>query len=255
MLSSPLRARRQQPTLLNGISGSYEDKTSDFLCPVCFDIIEEAHITRCGHTFCFRCIARALEVHHRCPKCSVTLSGIESTIPNFLLNELISKYKSRLKAAKELGLDGGHLSPNLDGLKDLEACESSNLSLGDVNAMLQVLQQRKQRLEAESYATQNKLLFEFLKSLLRLKERQQCEIAKEVSILKKDIEEVEDILSADNAEVVKKEAVVPESFSSVHQETTQSSFSLRNQIVQVKNIWRLSLQLGNTPFCTTSNRI
>lgn len=275
LFSSPVRAqptKQQHPTILNGISGSFEDKTNDFLCPICFDVIEEAHITRCGHTFCYRCIAKALEVNHRCPKCSFALAGIEHTFPNFLLNELISKYKSRLKAAEELGLSpdycaaferSGAVSQSgggADSLKELVASESNNLSLPDVNVMLEVLQQRKLRLEAESCATQNKLLYEFLKSLLRLKERQLCDITKEVSILRRDIDEVEDILRGSEAKStssesaallqkeggddspVKKEAVVPErqemvrceSFNSVHKnmETTQSSFSLRNQIVQ-----------------------
>lgn len=267
MFSSPLRGRsaKQHPTMLTGISGSFEDKTNDFLCPICFDIIEEAHITRCGHTFCYRCIAKALEINHRCPKCSFALAGIEHTFPNFLLNELVSKYKSRLKAAEELGLsvdypfDKGHssLQGSADGLKDFVATESHNLSLPDVNAMLDVLQRRKLSLEAESYTTQNKLLYEFLKNLLRLKERQLCDITKEVTIIKKDIDEVKHLLSStemtknliekmDDAsnedQTQRKEAVVPdrkelqqsESFNSVPKstKTTQSSFTLRNQIVQ-----------------------
>lgn len=265
MFSSPVRMRpmkRQHPTVLSGISGTFEDKTNDFLCPICFDVIEEAHITRCGHTFCFRCISKALEVNHRCPKCSFALAGIEHTFPNFLLNELIAKYKSRLKAAEELGLSpdypfdrAGGSQNAADGLKDFVASESQNLSLPDVNVMLEVLQQRKQRLEAESCATQNKLLYEFLKSLLRLKERQLCDITKEVGIIKKDIEEVEEILKSSDSKsstssfekttsdtISKKEAVVPdrkdlnraESFNSIHKnmEITQSSFSLRNQIIQ-----------------------
>ncbi len=265
LFSSPVRMRpikRQHPTVLSGISGSFEDKTNDFLCPICFDIIEEAHITRCGHTFCYRCIAKALELNHRCPKCSFALAGIEHTFPNFLLNELIAKYKSRLKMAEELGLSpdypfekGQTSQSSADGLKDFVASESHNLTLPDVNVMLEVLQKRKQYLEAESCATQNKLLYEFLKSLLRLKERQLCDISKEVGIIKKDIEEVEDILkdseeqtsstafekTADD-QTTKKEAVVPdrkelarcESFNSIHRgiEITQSSFSLRNQIIQ-----------------------
>ena len=149
MFSSPVRTRplkRQHPAVLSGISGSYEDKTNDFLCPICFDIIEEAHITRCGHTFCFRCISKALEMNHRCPKCSFALAGIEHTFPNFLLNELIAKYKSRLKAAEELGLspdytfDKSGNSNVIDGLRDFIATESHNLSLPDVNVMLEVLQ-------------------------------------------------------------------------------------------------------------------
>ena len=33
---------------LNGIKNSFEKTDSSFLCPVCFEVIIEAHITKCG---------------------------------------------------------------------------------------------------------------------------------------------------------------------------------------------------------------
>lgn len=34
------------------------ERKNDFTCPICFEIIEEASITRCGHTFCYQCILK-----------------------------------------------------------------------------------------------------------------------------------------------------------------------------------------------------
>lgn len=39
-------------------------------CAVCFDVITEAATTRCGHSFCRRCILECLNVKHVCPACN-----------------------------------------------------------------------------------------------------------------------------------------------------------------------------------------
>nr|CAD7198084.1 unnamed protein product [Timema douglasi]CAD7264708.1 unnamed protein product [Timema shepardi]CAD7400306.1 unnamed protein product [Timema poppensis]CAD7576796.1 unnamed protein product [Timema californicum] len=199
--STPQRSRpmkRQHPAVLNGIGGSFEDKNNDYLCPICFELIEEAHITRCGHTFCFRCISKSLEINGRCPKCSSVLGGLEQVFPNFLLNELITKYKTRILGVSELqslrDTAGDPIIGPADGLRDFVATESQNLTLPDVNLILEVLTQRKHLLEAESCAAQNKLLHEFLKHLLQQKEEQLSQLAKEVALIKKDMDEVEGIL-------------------------------------------------------------
>lgn len=57
-------------------------------CPICFELINEATITRCGHTYCSRCILKSIEITKKCPKCNQSLT-VEQTFPNFLLNELI----------------------------------------------------------------------------------------------------------------------------------------------------------------------
>lgn len=185
--------------VLHRISGTLGDKNNDYLCPICFEVIDEAHITRCGHTFCYRCIVKSLEVTGRCPKCSSTLTQ-QDIFPNFLLHELISKYKTRIKGLAELGsytADGRTRDmslPACDGLRDIVAAESGNLTLADVNVILEVLTQRKHLLEAETCAAQNKLLHEFLKHLLQQKEEQKNQLQKEIALIKRDMEEVENIL-------------------------------------------------------------
>lgn len=190
------------PNVLHGIGGSLEDKNNDYLCSICFEVINEAHITRCGHTFCYRCITNSLEANGRCPKCSFAL-GQQDIFPNFLLNELVSKYKTRMKGIADSGSSRGYrvgglqtdtLEPVKYGMRDLIAAETANLTLPDVNVMLEVLTQRKRLLEAESCATKNKLLYEFLKHLLDQKEEQRNQLTREVVLIKRDMEEVENIL-------------------------------------------------------------
>lgn len=193
--SSSVRTPKSQ----RPVSQSSENKNNEYMCPICFHLIEEAHITRCGHTFCYTCISKTIEVNGRCPKCNFSLPNIEYVIPNFLLNELIKKHKLKVNGIEALGMTRESVSGDIgqvqaDGLRDFVAAESQHLSLPDVNIMLEVLTQRKHLLEAESCAAQNKLLHEFLKQLLQQKEDQKNQLVREVALIKKDIEEVENIL-------------------------------------------------------------
>ncbi|XP_055317162.1 E3 ubiquitin-protein ligase COP1-like isoform X1 [Sitodiplosis mosellana] len=188
---------------LNGIGSTVENKNVDFLCPICFDLIIEAHITRCGHTFCFRCITKSVEIFKRCPKCSYTLSTCENIFPNYLLDELITKYKIKKQIHDKI--IGGRtsrgatvveeaLGPAGDGLKNFLTSESQKLTLPDVNIIMDILQQRKQLLEAESNTAQNRLLYDFLKQLLQLKEKKKTLIENEIDLIQKDLAEVEFLL-------------------------------------------------------------
>lgn len=186
---------------LNGIGSTVENKNVDYLCPICFDLIIEAHITRCGHTFCFRCITKSVEIFKRCPKCSYTLSTCENIFPNYLLDELITKYKIKKQIHDKIiggrtsrGVVEEALGPAGDGLKNFLTSESQKLTLPDVNIIMDILQQRKQLLEAESNTAQNRLLYDFLKQLLQLKEKKKTQIETEIDLIQKDLAEVEFLL-------------------------------------------------------------
>ncbi|KYN23336.1 E3 ubiquitin-protein ligase RFWD2 [Trachymyrmex cornetzi] len=200
--------------VLQRMTGILEDKSNDYMCPICFDLIDTAYITRCGHTFCHHCIVKCLEIKDRCPKCSFTLSE-QDIFPNFLLDELVSKYKTRTKGLAQLGsyadnsrhraAGNDSSAPVSDGLRSIVAAESANLTLPDVNVMLEVLTQRKHLLEAETCTAQNKLLHEFLKHLLQQKEEQKNQLQKEVALIKKDMEEVENILKDVQSKSIRRE--------------------------------------------------
>lgn len=205
-------------------SNTTEEK-AEYQCPICFHLIEEAHITRCGHTFCFTCISKTIETIGRCPKCNYALTSNEHIIPNFLLNELIGKHKLKMNGMEALGAS----DVQADGLRDFVASESQHLSLPDVNIMLEVLTQRKHLLEAESCAAQNKLLHEFLKQLLQQKEDQKNQLTREVALIKKDIDEVENILR----EVHEKCPTLEDVQKAVGNESDATVVAMKNEMINL----------------------
>ncbi|PKU42168.1 e3 ubiquitin-protein ligase rfwd2 isoform x2 [Limosa lapponica baueri] len=160
-----------------------------FSSPICFDMIEEAYMTKCGHSFCYKCIHQSLEDNNRCPKCNYVVDNIDHLYPNFLVNELILKQKQRSEE-KRLKLDhsNGH---RWQIIQDLLGTDQDNLDLANVNLMLELLVQKKKQLEAESHAAQLQILMEFLKVARRNKREQLEQIQKELSVLEEDIKRVE----------------------------------------------------------------
>uniref|UniRef100_A0A3B3UWT6 COP1 E3 ubiquitin ligase n=1 Tax=Poecilia latipinna TaxID=48699 RepID=A0A3B3UWT6_9TELE len=156
-----------QAPLYNGLLNSYEDKSNDFVCPICFEMIEEAHMTKCGHSFCFKCIRQSLEDSNRCPKCNYIVDNVDQLYPNFLVNELILKQKQRSEE-KRLKLDHPNW-PRWQVFQDILSPDQENLDLANVNLMLELLVQKKKQLEAESQAAQRQILMEFLKEARRNK--------------------------------------------------------------------------------------
>uniref|UniRef100_A0A3Q1FKS0 COP1 E3 ubiquitin ligase n=1 Tax=Acanthochromis polyacanthus TaxID=80966 RepID=A0A3Q1FKS0_9TELE len=155
--------RLHQAPLYNGLLNSYEDKSNDFVCPICFEMIEEAHMTKCG----FKCIRQSLEDSNRCPKCNYIVDNVDQLYPNFLVNELILKQKQRSEE-KRLKLDHPNGS-RWQVFQDVLSPDQENLDLANVNLMLELLVQKKKQLEAESQAAQRQILMEFLKEARRNK--------------------------------------------------------------------------------------
>ncbi|XP_054069174.1 E3 ubiquitin-protein ligase COP1 isoform X5 [Rissa tridactyla] len=173
------RKRPLLTPLCNGLINSYEDKSNDFVCPICFDMIEEAYMTKCGHSFCYKCIHQSLEDNNRCPKCNYVVDNIDHLYPNFLVNELILKQKQRSEE-KRLKLDhsNGH---RWQIIQDLLGTDQDNLDLANVNLMLELLVQKKKQLEAESHAAQLQILMEFLKVARRNKREEMSGLYSPVS--------------------------------------------------------------------------
>uniref|UniRef100_A0A3P8X2D4 COP1 E3 ubiquitin ligase n=1 Tax=Cynoglossus semilaevis TaxID=244447 RepID=A0A3P8X2D4_CYNSE len=165
--SSSRKKSLHQAPLHNGLLNSYEDKSNDFVCPICFEMIEEAYMTKCGHSFCFKCIRRSLEDSNRCPKCNYIVDNVDQLYPNFLVNELILKQKQRSEE-KRLKLDHPNGS-RWQVFQDVLSPDQENLDLANVNLMLELLVQKKKQLEVESQAAQRQILMEFLKEARRNK--------------------------------------------------------------------------------------
>ncbi|KAM9427452.1 E3 ubiquitin-protein ligase COP1 isoform 2-T2 [Salvelinus alpinus] len=180
-----------QAPLYNGLLNSYEDKSNDFVCPICFEMIEEAHMTKCGHSFCYKCIRQSLEDSNRCPKCNYIIDNVDQLYPNFLVNELILKQKQR-SDEKRLKMDHPNGS-RWQVFQDVLGTDQENLDLANVNLMLELLVQKKKQLEAESQAAQRQILMEFLKEARRNKREQLEQLQKELNFLEEDIKRVEEM--------------------------------------------------------------
>ncbi|XP_064793514.1 E3 ubiquitin-protein ligase COP1-like isoform X3 [Oncorhynchus masou masou] len=180
-----------QAPLYNGLLNSYEDKSNDFVCPICFEMIEEAHMTKCGHSFCYKCIRQSLEDSNRCPKCNYIIDNVDQLYPNFLVNELILKQKQR-SDEKRLKMDHPNGS-RWQVFQDVLGTDQENLDLANVNLMLGLLVQKKKQLEAESQAAQRQILMEFLKEARRNKREQLEQLQKELNFLEEDIKRVEEL--------------------------------------------------------------
>ncbi|XP_010865365.1 E3 ubiquitin-protein ligase COP1 isoform X1 [Esox lucius] len=193
--SSSSGSSRKRPLhhapLYNGLLNSYEDKSNDFVCPICFEMIEEAHMTKCGHSFCYKCIRQSLEDSNRCPKCNYIIDNVDQLYPNFLVNELILKQKQR-SDEKRLKMDHPNGS-RWQVFQDVLGTDQENLDLANVNLMLELLVQKKKQLEAESQAAQRQILMEFLKEAKRNKREQLEQLQKELNFLEEDIKRVEEI--------------------------------------------------------------
>ncbi|KAL0613773.1 LOW QUALITY PROTEIN: E3 ubiquitin-protein ligase COP1 [Plecturocebus cupreus] len=83
-----LGSSRKQPLLAlplcNRIINSYKGNSNDFRCPICFDMIEEAYMTKCGHSFCYKYIHHSLDDNNRCTKCNYVVDSTNHLYPNLL---------------------------------------------------------------------------------------------------------------------------------------------------------------------------
>ena len=52
-----------------------ETNESNMECPICFEFIGEKNccVTECGHSFCFKCVTKALTMNNACPCCRAQL--------------------------------------------------------------------------------------------------------------------------------------------------------------------------------------
>ena len=64
-----------------------DEVDKDLLCPICMEIIKDAFLTACGHSFCYMCIVTHLHNKNDCPCCGHHLTS-NQLFPNFLLDKV-----------------------------------------------------------------------------------------------------------------------------------------------------------------------
>lgn len=71
------------------VAGQSEPTDKELLCPICMQIIKDAFLTSCGHSFCYMCIITHLDNKSDCPCCASSLTT-NQLYPNFLLDKVYS---------------------------------------------------------------------------------------------------------------------------------------------------------------------
>eukprot|EP00667_Euglena_gracilis_P030616 EG_transcript_42567 len=56
-------------------------------CPICFELMRDAVVTSCGHSFCHACATHNCPRGAPCPSCRTAVAAV---IPNYFIRELIA---------------------------------------------------------------------------------------------------------------------------------------------------------------------
>ncbi|KAI3495159.1 hypothetical protein L1887_37359 [Cichorium endivia] len=152
----------------------------DLLCPICMQIIKDAFLTSCGHSFCYLCIVTHLQNKSDCPSCASYLTTTQ-IFPNFLLNKLLIKASARHIAK--------HASPTEQLRQALQ--QGCDVSVKEVDILLALLAEKKRKMEQEEAETNLQIMREFLHCLRKQKLEELNEIQNDLQYIKEDINAVE----------------------------------------------------------------
>lgn len=88
----PLSVVPPPPAPESAVSGdelvvSPTEADKDLMCPICMQMIKDAFLTACGHSFCYMCIITHLRNKSDCPCCGRHLTN-NQLYPNFLLDKV-----------------------------------------------------------------------------------------------------------------------------------------------------------------------
>uniref|UniRef100_A0A2N9ER89 RING-type domain-containing protein n=1 Tax=Fagus sylvatica TaxID=28930 RepID=A0A2N9ER89_FAGSY len=157
-----------------------DDVDKDMLCPICMQIITDAFLTACGHSFCYMCIVTHLSNKSDCPCCSHFLTS-SHIFPNFLLDKLLKKNSARQIAKSASPFK--HLQQSLQ-----QGCK---VSIKELNGLLSLLAEKKRKMEQEEAETNMQILLDFLHSLRNQKLEELNEIKADLQFIKEDVNFVE----------------------------------------------------------------
>ncbi|XP_052207130.1 E3 ubiquitin-protein ligase COP1-like [Diospyros lotus] len=159
---------------------SSAETDKDYSCPICMQIIKDAFLTACGHSFCYLCIVTHLRNKSDCPCCGRYLTN-NQLFPNFLLDKLLKKISAHQKL--------NTASPVEQFCQALQqGCE---VSVKEIDALLPLLAEKKRKLEQEEAERNMQILLDFLHCLRKQKVDELNEIQNDLQFIKEDINAVE----------------------------------------------------------------
>ncbi|KAJ0082541.1 hypothetical protein Patl1_09835 [Pistacia atlantica] len=175
-----------QPMLMAAEEEAETETNKDTLCPICMEIIKDAFLTACGHSFCYMCIFTHLRNKNDCPCCGYFLTT-KHIFPNLLLNKSLGarsllKRTSAAQVAKSVS-PVQHLHQALQ-----QGCE---VSVKEVDGLLALLEEKKRKMEQKEAQTNMQILHEFLYFLRKQKLEELNEIQTDLQSIKEDIHAVE----------------------------------------------------------------
>ncbi|KAL7242938.1 hypothetical protein ACSBR1_015359 [Camellia fascicularis] len=152
----------------------------DFLCPICMQIIKDAFLTACGHSFCYMCIVTHLRNKSDCPCCGHYLTT-NHLFPNFLLNKLLKETSAR------------QIAKTASPFKQLHHAlqQGCDVSVKELDSLLTLLEEKKRKIEQEEAETNMQILLDFLHCLRKQKLEELNEIQTDLQYIKEDINAVE----------------------------------------------------------------
>ncbi|OIT24247.1 PREDICTED: E3 ubiquitin-protein ligase COP1-like isoform X2 [Nicotiana attenuata] len=157
-----------------------DEVDKDMLCPICMQIIKDAFLTACGHSFCYMCIVTHLHNKSDCPCCSHYLTT-NHLYPNFLLNKLLMK-----RSARQMAKSATPMEQLRQAIQ--QGCD---VSIKELESLLSLLMEKKRKMEQEEAETNLQILLEFLQCLRKQKVEELNEIQNDLKYIKEDINAVE----------------------------------------------------------------
>ncbi|TYH62155.1 hypothetical protein ES332_D07G100200v1 [Gossypium tomentosum] len=152
----------------------------DLLCPICMQIIKDAFVTSCGHSFCHTCITTHLRSKSDCPSCSQFLTN-NQLFPNVLLNKLLKK-----TSACQISKTASPVEQFRDALQQGYA-----ISIKELDNLLSLLAEKKRKMEQDEAERNMQILLDFLNHLQKQKVNELNEVQTDLHFIKEDINSVE----------------------------------------------------------------
>ncbi|KAK6259522.1 hypothetical protein SCA6_013996 [Theobroma cacao] len=152
----------------------------DLLCPICMQIIKDAFLTSCGHSFCYMCIITHLRNKSDCPCCSQFLTN-NQLFPNFLLDKLLKKTSSR-----QISKTASPVEQFRQALQ-----QGYEVSIKELDNLLTLLAEKKRKMEQEEAERNMQILLDFLNCLRKQKVDELNEVQSDLQFIKEDINSVE----------------------------------------------------------------
>ncbi|CAI9086861.1 OLC1v1020781C2 [Oldenlandia corymbosa var. corymbosa] len=152
----------------------------DMLCPICMEMIKDAFLTSCGHSFCYMCIVTHLQNKSDCPCCHHFLTP-SHLYPNFLLNKLLKK-----TSARQIAKNATPMEQLLQALK-----QGYEVSIKELDTLVSLLAEKKRKLEQEEAETNMLIMLDFLNCLKNQKLDELNELQTDLQYIKEDINAVE----------------------------------------------------------------